>query len=244
MTLEESNMKNRSHLVFSGVTNRHTRFILLLSSILFFICSSGAILRASSTNAQSNEDSVADYMISVTKHQISVNGKVLKYKARAGFLPIRDQFGETKARFFYISYTLNTEGIKTKRPVTFAWNGGPGAASSLVHLGTLGPRRAKSLSEYTTEPPPYELTDNTKTWLQFTDLVLVDPIGTGYSHALRPEYGKMFWGISQDVDSVSEFIRIYLTHYDALDMPVFLLGESYGTFRAAGVAEKLVKKFV
>jgi len=187
-------------------------------------------------------ESFATEMTAVTNHQVPVDGKILKYTTRAGFLPIRDQFNDTKALFFYTAYTLDEDGNKTPRPVTFAWNGGPGAASSLVHLGMLGPRRAKSLSEYEAPPPPYQMVDNTETWLSFTDLVMVDPVGTGYSYAIKSDYGKHFWGVTQDVDSITEFIRIYLTHYDGLDAPIFLLGESYGTFRAAGVAEKLVNK--
>jgi carboxypeptidase C (cathepsin A) len=242
MTLKENDMKNNLPLSSVSRPSRYGRFIRLPAFVLFSVFLVGSSLAASNMFARSPDDSAADQITAVTRHQLSINGKVLKYTARAGFLPIRDQFGETKAQFFYIAYVLDDEGEKSGRPVTFAWNGGPGAASSLVHLGILGPRRAKFLSEYKTPPPPYELVDNTETWLQFTDLVMVDPIGTGYSYALTPEYGKMFWGVSQDVDSISEFIRIYLNRYDALDAPIFLLGESYGTFRAAGVAEELVKK--
>ena len=213
---------------------------LVFMSFLFFSMKAEPVF-AGDTVLSKQEPSAAE-KTAVTKHQISIDGKVLKYTARAGFLPIRDQFNETKALFFYTAYTRDGAENKAPRPVTFAWNGGPGAASSLVHIGVLGPRRAKSLSEYETPPPPYQLVDNTETWLSFTDLVMVDPVGTGYSYTFKPEYGKQFWGVSQDVDSVTEFIRIYLNHYDAQDAPVFLLGESYGTFRAAGVAEKLVNK--
>jgi carboxypeptidase C (cathepsin A) len=177
----------------------------------------------------------------VTHHQISIDGKVLKYTARAGFLPIRDQFGETKARFFYVAYTLDDTGNNARRPVTFAWNGGPGAPSSLLHFSLIGPRRRIS-GEKVTPPSSYPVVDNSETLLRFTDLVMVDPIGTGYSYPLKPEYGSLFWGVRQDIDSIVEFIRIYLTHYDALEAPIFLIGESYGTFRAAGVAAKLVDK--
>ena len=213
---------------------------LVLASFIFFSIGTEPI-GAARTDLKT-EESLATEMTAVTKHQISVDGKTLKYTARADYLPIRDQFNEAKALIFFTSYTLEEEGNRTQRPVTFAWNGGPGAASSLVHLGLLGPRRAKSLSEYETPPPPYQLADNAATWLSFTDLVMVDPVGTGYSYALKPEYSKQFWGVTQDVNSITEFIRIYLTHYDALDAPIFLLGESYGTFRAAGVAEKLISK--
>lgn len=221
---------------------RTIRFVFLLVFILLFVFSPSSSLAALLKVAQSSTSSFAEDMTSETKHQLSINGKILKYTARAGFLPIRDQFNETKALFFYIAYTLDEDESKAQRPVTFAWNGGPGSASSLLHLGMLGPRRAKSLSEYATEPPPYQLVDNKETWLRFTDLVMVDPIGTGYSFPLKPEYGKMFWGVDQDLNSIAEFIRIYLTHYDCLNAPVFLTGESYGTFRAAGVAEKLLEK--
>lgn len=222
--------------------NCRGRFILFLIIISFLVFSTGSELGGISGALTPTEKSLSEEKTVVTKHQISIDGKILKYTARAGFLPIRDQFNETKALFFYTAYTLDDIESKTPRPVTFAWNGGPGAASSLVHLGFLGPRRAKSISEYKTPPPPYQLVDNKETWLSFTDLVMVDPVGTGYSYALKSEYSELFLGISQDIDSVTEFIRIYLNHYDVLDAPVFLLGESYGTFRAAGVAEKLVNK--
>lgn len=215
---------------------------MLLIFMSFFVFQMGSELAAAVRTIPLAGESFSGEKTSETRHQISVNGKILKYTARAGFLPIRYQFNDTKALFFYTAYTLDEAENKAPRPLTFAWNGGPGAASSLVHLGVLGPRRAKSLNEYETPPPPYQLIDNPESWLSFTDLVMVDPIGTGYSHALKPEYGKLFWGVSQDVDSITEFIRIYLTHYDSLDTPIFLLGESYGTFRAAGVAERLVNK--
>lgn len=218
------------------------RLVLLLVLVFFLFISTESELAAIDRDLRTTEGSSAEARSVNTKHQISIGGKILKYTAHAGFLPIRDQFNEIKALFFYVAYTLDDVDSGRPRPVTFAWNGGPGAASSLVHLGFLGPRRAKSISEYETPPPPYELVDNAETWLRFTDLVMVDPIGTGYSYALKPEFADLFLGVSQDIDSVTEFIRIYLNHYDVQDAPVFLLGESYGAFRAAGVAEELVNR--
>lgn len=215
--------------------------IKLFVFITFAIFVSAPSLLPSQTVSQMSENSFADETPTVTKHQISVNGKILKYTARAGFLPIRDQFGETKARFFYVAYTLDDPGNKTCRPVTFVWNGGPGAPSSMLHFQLLGPRRRIS-AEDANPSSRYPVVDNNETLLAFSDLVMVDPIGTGYSYPLKPEYGSLFWGSQQDIDSVAEFIRIYLTHYDALEAPIFLVGESYGTFRAAGVAQKLVDK--
>ncbi len=177
----------------------------------------------------------------VTKHEIMVDGKPLKYTARAGYLSILDQFGETKAQWFTIAYTADETGKKDKRPVTFVWNGGPGSPSSALHFSLLGPRRKLADGESASKPF-YPVVDNPETLLRYTDLVMVDPVGTGFSYPLKPEYGSLFWGVQQDLDSVAEFIRIYLTHSGSLGAPIFLVGESYGTFRAAGVAAKLVDK--
>jgi carboxypeptidase C (cathepsin A) len=172
-----------------------------------------------------------------THHQLTIHGKLLSYTARAGFLPLRDEFGDTKAHVFYVSYTADRADRADPRPLTFAWNGGPGSPASLLHLGALGPRRAKS-----TPAPPYELIDNDSAWLEFTDLVLVDPVGTGYSFATKPQHAKLFWNPQGDIDSIAEFIRLYRSHYDLSNAPLFLLGESYGTLRAAGVAEVLQRR--
>jgi carboxypeptidase C (cathepsin A) len=182
-----------------------------------------------------------DEAVVMTKHQITVDGKPLRYTARAGYLPICDQFGEAKAQWFYIAYTVDEAEKKSRRPVTFIWNGGPGSPSSQSHFQLLGPRRRLTSGE-SNSTTAYPVVDNNETLLRYTDLVMVDPVGTGYSYPVKPEYGSLFWGVEQDLDSVVEFIRIYLTHSDSLGAPIFLVGESYGTFRAAGVAGKLVDK--
>jgi carboxypeptidase C (cathepsin A) len=179
----------------------------------------------------------------VTQHQITIGGQVLKYTARAGFLSLRDEYNEVHARIFYVAYHLDNGATKAPRPLTFAWNGGPGSASSALHLGALGPFRVRGLDEYLTAPPPYELTENESTWLDVTDLVFVDPVGTGYSYATSPEFGKEFWSPKGDISSIAEFIRLFLSQYEYNPTtPIFLVGESYGTFRAAGVAEALSGK--
>jgi carboxypeptidase C (cathepsin A) len=181
-----------------------------------------------------------DDMPIVTHHEIKLENRTLKYTARAGFLSLYDDFREMKARIFYVSYTLDQ--ANSARPLTFAWNGGPGSPASTVHLALMGPRRAKTMDEYKSPPPPYELVDNQDTWLAFTDLVLVDPVGTGYSYTTKPEYLKDFWNVPGDIDSVGEFIRLYLAHYSAGDGPMFIAGESYGTTRAAGLAKILADR--
>jgi len=179
----------------------------------------------------------------VTQHQITVNGNALKYTARAGFLSLRDEFNKTHGRIFYVYYKLDSAEGKSIRPVTFAWNGGPGSNSSLLQLAALGPFRVKDLDEYASVPPPYAVTENESTWLDTTDLVFVDPVGTGYSYPTDAAFGKEFWSRKGDVDSITEFIRVFLAQYDyRRDTPIFLIGESYGTLRAAGVAGELSGK--
>ncbi len=175
----------------------------------------------------------------VTHHEITIQGKLLRYTARTGFLTLRTESHEAKARVFYIAYTLDNTG-DSPRPLTFLWNGGPGASSSLTHLGAAGPWRAMDKDEYTSAPPPYKLVENQDTWLTATDLVFVDPVGTGYSYPTSPEFARMFYNSQGDIDSIVEFIRLYLTRYEAWQTPVYISGESYGTYRAAGMAEPLL----
>ena len=180
----------------------------------------------------------------VTQHQLTLDGSPLKYTARAGFLTLRDESNTAHARIFYVYYQ-SANPKKSSRPLTFAWNGGPGSNASLLHLGALGPVRVKDLAEYSSgaPPPPYQLTDNESAWLDKTDLVFVDPVGTGYSYPVETRYGKEFWSPKGDIASITEFIRLFLSQYDyAQETPIFLVGESYGTIRAAGVSAALGDK--
>jgi len=125
------------------------------------------------------------------------------------------------------------------------WNGGPGANSTLVHLSGFGPKRVKSNDDPTAPKDcECEIEDNQTTWLDQADLVFVDPIGTGFSRPTRAEYGAEFYSTLGDIASVAEFVRVFLTRFDAWDAPLFLAGESYGTWRAAGVAEALEQKSI
>ena len=178
----------------------------------------------------------------VTKHEIIVGGKALKYTATAGTLPIRDAKGEVEARIFYTAYTLDDAGDKAKRPLMFSFNGGPGSASVWLHMGALGPKRVDMPSDAEFARPPFTLVDNESTWLDATDLVFIDPVGTGFSRAAKPELNAKFHGLRGDIDSVGEFIRLYLTREDRWNSPLYLVGESYGTTRAAGLSDHLVEK--
>jgi len=177
----------------------------------------------------------------VTHHQITIGGKALKYTVTTGKLPLKNEAGETEAEIFFMAYTADGVGDAAKRPLTFSFNGGPGSASVWLHLGALGPKRVKMMDDGGMPPPPYRLVDNDATWLDQTDLVFIDPVGTGYSRANKPENGKKYWSVDGDIASVGEFIRLYLTRYERWSSPLFLVGESYGTTRAAGLSGYLVE---
>ncbi len=178
----------------------------------------------------------------VTKHQVTLDGKVLHYTATAGRLPIRDLSGNIEAEMFFVAYTLDGAD-PAKRPVTFAFNGGPGSASIWLHMGALGPRKVVlEKPEGWLPQAPYRLEDNPYTPLDKTDIVLIDAIGTGFSRPADLEKGKKFWGLRGDIESFGEFIRMYITRYERWASPLFLLGESYGTTRAAGISGYLSDK--
>jgi carboxypeptidase C (cathepsin A) len=174
----------------------------------------------------------------VTHHQATVDGKPLKYTAATGRLPIKRGGGETEAEMFFVAYTLDGQDM-AKRPLTFAFNGGPGSSTIWLHMGALAPKRVVLRPDGFVPSAPYHIEDNPYTLLDKSDVVLVDAIGTGFSRAANLEISKTFWGIKGDIDSFSEFIRLYLTRYGRWSSPLFLFGESYGTTRAAGIAGNL-----
>jgi len=197
---------------------------LAIAVCLYLVTVSGGI-------AQEPPDDIV-----TTKHQVTVDGRLLKYTARAGHLPILDnQTGEVHGNMFFISYTLDSANSGATRPLTFLWNGGPGSSSSLVHLLGFGPRRLQ---------PDGSAVDNPGTWLEQTDLVFIDPIGTGYSRPTKVEYGPEFYQNIGDAESVAEFIRVYRNRFEFWDAPIFLAGESFGVTRAAGVADVLQRRSI
>ncbi len=178
----------------------------------------------------------------VTHHEIHVNGKVLRYTATTGLMPIRNRNdGEIEANIFYMAYVLDGQTSAERRPLTFSFNGGPGSASVWLHMGAIGPKRVRMQPEGMMPAPPYQLVDNDYTWLDQTDLVFIDPVGTGYSRAVKNELKKKFLGVREDLESVGEFIRLYLGRSERWSSPLFLVGESYGTTRAAGLSGYLVE---
>jgi len=175
----------------------------------------------------------------VSKHSARVGGRQLNYTVTTGFMPIKNSTsGETEARLFFMAYTLDNPAAN--RPLMFSFNGGPGSASVWLHMGALGPKRVKMLDDGLMPPAPYETVDNDFSWLDQTDLVFVDPVGTGYSRATRPELASKFFSVNGDIDSIGEFIRMYLGRNERWHSPLYLVGESYGTTRAAWTLEPLV----
>lgn len=177
---------------------------------------------------------------SVTKHSITINGQKIDYTATAGLMPLKDKDGKTTtANIFFIAYTKDGVTDVAKRPLTFSFNGGPGAASVWMHMGLLGPKRVKLQDNGFAVAPPYEMIENESSFLDETDLVFIDPVGTGYSRPEKPDDGKKFWGLKEDTQSVAEFIRLYVTKNTRWTSPKFLIGESYGTTRAAALSGEL-----
>ncbi len=178
-----------------------------------------------------------------TKHSIKIGGQEIKYSATAGTLLLKLEDGTAKASVFYVAYTKDDVSDTTKRPVTFTFNGGPGAASIWLHLGAFGPRRVEMGDVGSLLPPPYKLVDNEYSLLDLTDLVFIDPVSTGYSRAVPGEAPKQFHGVQEDIESVGDFIRLYATRNKRWTSPKFLAGESYGTTRAAGLSGYLQQRY-
>lgn len=192
---------------------------------------------------------VPEEAISETKHSVLIDGKEIKYTATAGTLLLKEEVREEegdiekpKATIFFISYTMDDVKDLSKRPLTFSFNGGPGSSSVWLHLGLLGPRRVFLDDEGRAPPPPYRLVDNEYSLFDNTDLVFIDPVSTGYSRAVPGEKPEQFHDFTKDIESVGEFIRLYATRYKRWSSPKFIIGESYGTTRAAGLADHLLER--
>ncbi|MEZ5332707.1 MAG: peptidase S10 [Thermoanaerobaculia bacterium] len=176
----------------------------------------------------------------VTEHHLKAGDTDIAYTATAEEIYLEDDDGEPTASFFTISYTQKGVANPEDRPVTFVFNGGPGSASIWLHFGLVGPRLIDIPSD-ASDPggPPYHLRDNPWTILRATDLVFVDPVGTGYSHALGEHEDSEYWGYNEDADSVAEFIRTFITVHDRWNSPKYILGESYGGIRTAMLVPRL-----
>jgi carboxypeptidase C (cathepsin A) len=170
---------------------------------------------------------------------VTIAGEAVTYTAETGMLPILQADGSSRASIFYIAYTRTGIANQASRPVTFCFNGGPGSASVWLHLGALGPRRVKMNPDGSLPSPPFSMVDNEYSPLNVSDLVFIDPVATGFSRAAKDHKSDEFFGDQPDLDSVGEFIRLWTTRHERWLSPKFLCGESYGVFRASGLADEL-----
>jgi carboxypeptidase C (cathepsin A) len=178
-----------------------------------------------------------------TTNTVTIHGAEVKYKATTGTIVIKDEEGKALVTFFFIAYTSLDATNLNERPVTFSFNGGPGSASLWLHLGVLGPRRVFLKPDGGLPPPPFRLVNNDESLLDKTDLVFLDPVSTGFTRTVPGEDPAKYHGVDQDLRSVGDFIRLYTTRYDRWLSPKFLIGESYGTTRASGLAGYLEDRY-
>jgi carboxypeptidase C (cathepsin A) len=179
----------------------------------------------------------------VTQGTVTIEGKTISYTATTGFITMKDGEGNPLSNIFYIAYTKNGEPDKADRPITFAYNGGPGSSSVWLHMGMLGPKRVQLSDSGEALPPPARYVNNPYSWLDKTDLVFIDPVTTGYSHPAKGEDASQFHGYEEDLKSVGDFIREYVSKEQRWSSPKFLAGESYGTTRSAGLSGYLQENY-
>ena len=205
-------------------------------------------------NAEKAREEQPKDLIVESKHTILLGGQPLSYTVTCGTIVLKEETEKTgekageaegekpKATIFFTAYTQDGVADKATRPLTFSFNGGPGSSSVWLHLGLLGPRRVQMDEIGNPLPPPGKLVDNVYTLLDQTDLVFIDPVSTGYSRAVPGEQPRQFHGFKKDIESVGDFIRLYTSRYQRWDSPKFLIGESYGTTRAAGLSGYLQER--
>jgi carboxypeptidase C (cathepsin A) len=194
---------------------------------------------AAANRAENEEINPAREEWSVTEHTIRVDGQTISYTASAGTTLLHNEQGEPTGLMYSVAYTRSGITDKSTRPISFLYNGGPGSATMWLHMGAFGPRRVSTVAAAFTPPAPYKLVDNTESLLDKTDLVFIDAMGTGYSHAVGKAQNRDFYGIDEDVAAFGQFIETYVNRNDRWNSPKFLIGESYGTFRSAALGNYL-----
>lgn len=199
----------------------------------------GIDARQSTVESARATHSILGEDLSETQHTVRIGSEEIRYTATAGTILLKDEAGIPKADAFFVAYTRDGVPGGQARPITFAYNGGPGSASIWLHMGALGPRRIQMAEDGFQPRPPYSLLENQYSILDVTDLVMIDPVMTGYSRPAEGEDKSQFHGVEEDLRWVAEFIRHYSTRFDRWTSPKFLLGESYGTLRSAGLAPVL-----
>ncbi len=196
-------------------------------------------LSAGPLMAQESDGQAAEPSRWTSQHSIIVNGETVEYEAVVGSTVITDGDNKPSGEIFYTAYFRTNGASAADRPIVFSYNGGPGSASFWLHMGIMGPRRVVTPDVGPQGAPPYPLEDNQYTSLDIADIVMVDPVGTGFSRTLGDTPGSEFWGIDEDAASLAQFIRRFLSAHERWNSPRYLLGESYGTTRSAVLAGHL-----
>jgi len=212
----------------------------LLSIVLLFIIQVSG-LHADDHQPAAKDDApkeTPEPLQTVTEHAVRIDGEMIDYSATVGWM-IMEEDDKPVARFGYTAYIRDIDQPLGERPILFAFNGGPGSSSIWLHMGVLGPQRVLVNDADYADPPPARRVDNEYSVLDVADLVMVDPVGTGFSRPLGETEGEKFWGVDQDIESVAAFIRQYVTENGRWASPKFILGESYGGIRGAGLAHHL-----
>jgi carboxypeptidase C (cathepsin A) len=176
---------------------------------------------------------------SVTEHTLKLGTQAIPYKAIAGTILLKNEKDEPTALLYSTSYIRSDVKDVSRRPIAFVYNGGPGSSSVWLHMGSFSPKRVDGVDVGGGVTPPFHIVDNSESLIDVCDLVFVDPVGTGFSHAVGKSQDKDFWGVDQDVESLGQFIQLYISRNKRWNSPKFLIGESYGTFRSAALVNYL-----
>lgn len=221
-----------------SLTMNFSPFVTRLCALFCFV---SIAMDAAGSDADKSNKIMAPGEESVSEHTVQLASAAIPYKATAGTYQFKDEQGSVKAEFFYISYVQNDVASGKPRPIVFSFNGGPGSSSVWMHMGFLGPKRVDiTQNSYV---PPYSYSDNPYTLLDAADLVFIDPISTGFSRTSAAEDPKQYYDVDEDVRSIGEFIRAYLTQNERWESPKYLIGASYGTMRAVELASHLSQQY-
>src|SRR6267378_8665771 len=182
---------------------------------------------------------IPNEMSSVTDHSIRIGNQLVPYRATAATMLLKNDKDESIGVLYYTAYTRTDAKDASQRPISFIYNGGPGSASAWLHMGAFGPRRIVTTDAAPTPPPPYQLVDNQSSLIDVTDMVFIDPIGTGFSKPVGKGTGKDFWGVDEDAKALAQFISQYVSRTGRWASPKYLIGESYGTTRSAVLGNRL-----
>jgi len=212
------------------------------ATILMLSLSSVAFAQESDVAEEPDKDEPTAESVT-TQHSVRIDGNTIRYTATAGLALINDDEEEPIGQFGYTTYIREGVDDASKRPIMFAYNGGPGSASIWLHMGVLGPRRIPVVDTEVTGPAPFGAVNNEFSILDVADLVMMDPVGTGYARPVGEGTGEDFWGVDPDIDAASQFIARFLTDNNRWNSPKFVLGESYGGIRTGGVAHKLLTEY-